>query len=134
MGDLTEYWMDPNKKLPDLQRRFATSEIDVSAQRSGFDTRLQTEQLEYLYGRGLTGETAPDAFGALVENEELFEAVDETEEDIDIDSQLALITGDADLRQQVERRGERRFALGSGGGSFATGREGVAGLGTAETA
>jgi hypothetical protein len=132
-GDLTRYWLDPKQELPALQRRFVTGQISGEAKRAGFGTDLNVSQLEYLYGRGMTGEAATAAFGTLVESEELFEAVDETEQDIDVNEQLQLITGDVDVAQKVERRAQRRLAPFQGGGGFATGETGVAGLGTAST-
>lgn len=132
-GDLVRYWLDPKKEAPVLERRFATAMISGEAQRSGFRTELNTDQLDYLYNRGLTGENAADAFGKLVQNQELFEAVDSTEQDMDVDSQLQVLTGDQNLMGQVAKRGEKRAAKFQEGGSFSTGRTGVGGLGSANT-
>jgi hypothetical protein len=130
-GDLISYWLNPREELPKLQRRFVAADVAGAAIRAGFDQALTAGQAEFLVDRGMTGEAATESFGTLVQNEELFEAVDVTETDIDVDEQLRLITGDVDIAQQVERRGERRRAMFEGGGGFATGESGVAGLGTA---
>lgn len=129
--DLVRYWLNPKEQLPALERRFVTAHISGEAQRAGFDTQLQQSQLEYLYGRGMTGEGAAESFGALVENQELFEAVDQTEEDIGVDTQLKLITGDKDVEKEVEKRAQKRVAPFQQGGGFATGQTGVSGLGSA---
>jgi len=130
-GDLAKFWLDPKKELPILQRRFATAQISGEAIRSGYDTQLAQSQLEYLANRGVTGETASELFGSLVEAEELFEAVDETEQDIGVDEQLRLATGDVDQQKLLEARAQKRVAPFQSGGGFSTGQSGVAGLGSA---
>ncbi len=131
VGDLTEYWLDPKKKAPELQRRFAAAQISGEAQRAGYDERLSSLQAESLFEAGMDVQSARQSFGQLVEAEELFESVDTTEEDIGVEDQLKLITGDTDVAQTVARRGERRAARFQEGGGFATGKEGLAGLGSA---
>lgn len=130
-GDLTEYWLDPKKKAPELQRRFAAAQIAGEAQRTGFDEQLSAAQAESLFEAGMDVQSARQAFGQLVQADELFEAVDVTEQDIGLEGQLRLITGDTDVAQEVQRRGERRAARFQEGGGFATGEEGLAGLGSA---
>lgn len=130
-GDLVRFWLDPKKELPVLQRRFVSAEITGAAIRAGFDQPLSAAQGERLYEAGLTGEAALEGFGQLVEADELFQAVDVTEDDIGLDDQLSLLAGNTDLAQQVETRGERRVARFKEGGGFSTGREGIAGLGSA---
>jgi len=132
-GDLVRYWLDPKKEAPVLERRFATAMISGEARRSGFQQELNVEQLEYLYGRGMEGENAAEAFGKLVANQELFESVDQTEQDISVDDQLKVLTGDVGLSGQVAKRGEKRAARFQEGGQFSTGSTGVSGLGSANT-
>lgn len=130
-GDLVRYWLNPKEEMPKLQRRFVTAQISGESIRSGYDHQLDENQLGYLYGRGMTGEQASKSFGDLVERAELFEATDVTEEDIGVDDQLKLITGDIDQAGVVAKRGERRAAAFQGGGGFSTGKTGVSGLGSA---
>lgn len=132
-GDLIRYWLDPKKEAPELQRRFAAASISEQAQRTGFSDELSAQQAEGLVDRGMSADRAAEAFDMLVRAEELFSATDATEDDITIDDQLALLTGDTKLAEDVERRGERRAARFGEGGDFATGRTGVAGLGKATT-
>ena len=132
-GDLTRYWLDPKKELPALQRRFVQGDIAGSAVRTGFNRELSEENLGMLYDRGVTGENAAEGFGALVESQELFEAVDGTENDIEVEDQLGLLTGDAELMGEVQKRGEKRAAKFKEGGGFSTGNKGVSGLGSANT-
>lgn len=130
-GDMVGYLTDPKTQLPVLQRRFAAADIAASAMRAGYDRELSAEQGERLFEAGVTGESALEGFGQLIEAEELFEAVDVTEEDLDLDQQLSLLAGNQDLAAAVATRGERRAARFQEGGAFSTGREGVAGLGSA---
>ena len=130
-GDLINYWMNPRETMPVLQRKFVTGQIAGEAQRVGFGGQLTERQAGYLYDQGVTGENAGEAFGKLVKAESLFEAVDRTETDIGVDDQLALIAGDERVGQQVEKRAGKRVAAFEGGGSFAAGKTGLAGLGSA---
>jgi hypothetical protein len=130
-GDLVSYWLDPKTTAQDLQRRFAVSQIAAEAQTSGFRSNLTAAQGTQLFEAGLTGEQARAGFGELVSAEELFESVDQTETDIDIESQLSLLTGNEELAQTVERRGAKRAAKFQEGGGFSTGETGIRGLGSA---
>jgi hypothetical protein len=129
-GDLVKYWLDPKKEAPVLQRRFAAASIAEQAARSGWG-ELTAGQGEGLAKLGMDAGAASKGFSALVESEELFESVDETEEDIDVEDQLRVITGDQDMIGKVQKRGEKRAARFSEGGSLATGKSGVSGLGSA---
>jgi hypothetical protein len=131
--DLIRYWLNPREELPVLQRRFITAEIGGEAKRSGFGHDLGVTQLEYLADRGMSVDNAAEAFGSLVESEEIFEAVDTTEQDISVNDQLKLITGDADMAETVRKRGGKRVAKFQEGGSFSTGQSGIAGLGKASS-
>lgn len=132
-GDLTRYWLNPTKELPVLQRRFIAAGIAEQASRAGFRQELTAGQAEGLARLGVDAGSASEGFGRLVANEELFEAVDDTESDIGVEDQLRLITGDAELVGQVERRAEKRRSPFQGGGGFATGDTGIAGLGSASS-
>jgi hypothetical protein len=131
MGDITSYWLDGPKALPELQRRYVQADIAGSAVRAGFRPYLSEENLGTLYDRGVTGENAGEAFGKLAQTEELFEAVDQTEQDVSLEDQLKLITGDADVAKTVEQRVGKRRAYFDEGGGFASGKTGVSGLGSA---
>jgi hypothetical protein len=130
-GDLISYWLDPKTTVQNLQRRLAVSQIAAEAQAAGYRSDLTISQGLQLFEAGLTAEQARTGFGELVEAEELFEAVDETEQDVDVESQLSLLTGGAELAQEIERRGEKRAAKFQEGGGFSTGESGVRGLGSA---
>lgn len=131
-GDLIRYWLDPKKEAPVLQRRFAAASIAEQADRTGFQA-ITAEQAEGLVQRGMSVDQATEAFDTLVRSRELFEATDASEEDINVVDQLSILTGDTKLTEEVERRAEKRRARFEEGGEFATGRTGIAGLGTATT-
>lgn len=132
-GNLVNFWLDPKQTLPTLERKFTQAQIAASGARAGYDEQLAENQLARLYDAGITAENATEAFGELVNAEELFEAVDETEQDVGVDEQLGLILGDQDVTQRIARRGERRAARFEEGGGFATGETGISGLGSAST-
>lgn len=130
-GDLINYWLNPREQMPVLQRKFVTGQIAGEAQRVGYGQQLTAAQAGYLFDQGVTGENAGEAFGKLVQAESLFEATDRTETDLGVDEQLALVAGDQRVGQEVERRAGKRVAAFEGGGTFAAGKSGLAGLGSA---
>lgn len=130
-GDLIDYWLNPREQMPVLQRKFVTGQIAGEAQRVGYGQQLTAAQAGYLFDQGVTGETATDAFGKLVESETLFQSADITEADIGVDDQLKLIAGDVKVGQEVEKRAGKRVAAFEAGGGFASGKTGLAGLGSA---
>ena len=131
MGNLIDVALNPREELPRLQRKFVQADIAGAGIRAGFNQPLNEQQVGFLYDQGVTGENAGQVFGKLVEAEELFQSTDMTEADIGVDDQLALVAGDARVGQEVERRAGKRVAAFQAGGSFAAGKTGIAGLGTA---
>lgn len=131
MGNLIDVALNPREELPKLQRKFIQAEIAGAGIRSGFNQPLSEAQVGVLYDAGVTRETATEAFGKLIEAENLFQATDRTETDIGVDEQLALVAGNVRVGQEVVRRAGKRVAAFEGGGSFAAGETGIAGLGTA---
>lgn len=129
-GDLTDYWLDPKQKAPELTRRFTAAQIAEQAHRSTWGD-LSAAQAEGLARQGMDAASATRGFGTLTEMADLFEAVDDTEADISKESQLRLITGDEGVAKEIEKRAGRRVAQFQGGGGYATGKLGVSGLGSA---
>lgn len=130
-GDLTAYWMDPDKALPLVQQRFIAAQTSTAARRSGFGA-LTLDEAERLAGAGVTEAQANQGFSQLAANSELFGALPgEAANDITRGEQLAAtFDNNAAAQERIRRRQEQRAAAGRGGGSFAAGRTGVAGLGT----
>lgn len=131
-GDLARYFMDPKTELPKLQRRFAAAQVAGAAANVGFARQLTQAQAEMLVDHGMDAQSARQGFALLTQSRELFQQADRTEQDIGVDRQLRLLTGDVQAAEEAERRAERRRAVFEAGGGFASGRTGVGGLGSAE--
>lgn len=123
--NLMRYWMDPRSTMGVLQQQYKMGELAGAAMRTGFGqiTRTQAERLQ---GAGVTEEAAVAGFGELRRSMELFTPLDEGESVIDTETQIGLLTGDADAQSQVEARQARRKAEFEGSGGFATSPEGFA--------
>ena len=130
-GQMIKYWMQPDKELQVLKREFESARIAGAAKRAQFQEELTKVQAERLYKWGMTEERALQGFGELTRLQGLMRAQDRTEEDIDTDTQVNLLIGDAEAMRRVEERQRRRNAQFQGGGGFAIGDRGVAGLGQA---
>lgn len=131
--DLIRSWLNPKEQAPTLRRRFATAQIAAGAMTAGYG-QLSTEQANRLFENAFDPEKAGEAFGNLVNMQQLFQATDTTEADISRDEQLGLLTGETDTLAEIQRRAQRRTGYFQQGGQLATGRTGVGGLGTASTA
>ncbi len=129
-GDMIRYWLDPKQELPSLQKRFFSAQISAESQLAGIG-QLSAEQAGRLVDRGLTGENAQDALQKIGRSGELFAATDQTETDLGLEGKLAALVGDPEVTTELERRAQRRRSPFESGGGFATGRAGVAGLGSA---
>jgi hypothetical protein len=130
-GELTAYFIDPDKALPLLQKQAAAAEISGSAVRTGFGG-LSRSEAETVAGSGTNAQQAEQGFGALVDARELFTSLDAGEEGIGRGTQLgAVFGGNARAREEIEKRRARRKAQFAGGGGFAADKEGFSGLGSA---
>ena len=128
--DVMRSFMDPKETTQILSKRLAAAQIAAQGITAGF-AQINAAQAERLVEAGLDEASAQRGFGTLVQQRELFEATDVTEEDIDVNEQLGLLTGEQDTLSEIERRRQRRTGRFQEGGGFATGRAGVAGLGSA---
>lgn len=128
--DIMRGFMDPKQQAPILNKRIAASRIAAQGVISGF-AQINAAQAERLVEAGLDEESAQRGFGQLVQQRELFQATDLTEQDIGMEEQLGLLTGEQDTLAEVQRRQQRRTGQFAQAGGFATGRTGMPGLGTA---
>lgn len=134
-GELTAYWLDPNKALPLLQQRLIAGQVAGASQRSGFGA-LTLREAETLGKLGVTPDQAIQGFGALYENRQLMEALpgERGLRTIGRTEQFgAVFQGEADTQAEIERRRRLRQGQFEGGTAFAESREGYAGLGVAST-
>lgn len=127
-GGLTAYFLDPDRALPILERQYRAGQIGGAGIRTGFgSTRAENERLAAL---GITAEQAQQGFGALGESRELFQSLDRGEDAIGRDEQLgAVFEGNSNAQRRIEQRRSRRRAVFQGGGGFASGQDGISGLG-----
>lgn len=128
-GDLAAYFLDPDRALPLIQRQFAASQVSGAGVTTGYGA-LNVAEAERIASLGVTEDQARQGFGALVENEELFDALPGEQDGlIDRETQLGAVFGDdARARQQLERKAGARRSAASGSQSFQIGERGVSGL------
>ena len=129
--DVMRSFLDPKQTTQILSKRLAASQIAAQGVMSGFG-QINAAQAERLVEAGLDEGAAQQGFGQLTQMGELFRATDVTESDIGTEEQLGLLTGEQDTLTEIQRRRQRRTGQFQAGGGFATGRTGVAGLGSAE--
>jgi hypothetical protein len=124
-GQLMKFWMNPKAELPVLQHQFRTGQIGGAAARTGFGN-ISLAQAQRLESTGMSQEQAASGFGQLVQLQPLFTPINDAEDVITTDDQIALLTGDQGIQQAVEQRQRQRTAEFEGGGSYAQGKEGFA--------
>ncbi|HUR52877.1 MAG TPA: hypothetical protein VMZ71_02015 [Gemmataceae bacterium] len=130
-GELTAYFIDPDRALPLLKTQAQSASLSAAAGRTGFGG-LQVSEAERLAQLGVTDQQAQEGFGALVDSKELFSSLDAGESAIGRDVQIgAAFEGNARARSEIEKRRARRKAQFDGGGSYATDKAGFAGIGSA---
>lgn len=127
-GDLAAMWADPETAMSVLERRWRATALGGEALSQGFGP-LTAAEAEGLAGRGVDAQAGREGFGVLAESRELFGALDSGETGIGRETQLGAISGDAQSQQEIEARRRRRQAGFSGGGSFASGGDGIGGVG-----
>lgn len=128
-GDLTAFFIDPEKALPFLQRRAQSAERAATALNTGYGA-LSATQAEYL--TQFSGEQVGAGLSNLASMRELFSPVSLGEEAIDQETQLsAQFGGNAEARNTIERRRAQRLAEFQGGGGYSSSRGGITGVGSA---
>ena len=132
-GDLTAYFLDPDRALPLLERQVATAEIGGAARKGGFGllTRAEAEALQQ---GGLTGAQAAEGFGEVAEVAPVFSETAEesrSKEQLGRAEQLGYVAGEHPAKARIRRRQEQRQAAFGGGGGAASGGQGTTGLGSA---
>jgi hypothetical protein len=131
-GDLTAFWLDPDKAQPLLERKYAAAQLAGASSRTNYGT-LNEETATGLAQIGVTEQQAQQGFGALVESRELFTSLDRGEDRIGQREQLgAMFEGNANAQRRIEQRRRRRQGAFEGGGGFASTQQGLTGLGAAE--
>lgn len=130
-GDLTAYFLDPTKADSLIQQKtLKQAQIGGAAIRAGFGL-LTREESARLAEQGVSAEQAQQGFGELQAGQELYAALPgEQAAQITREQQLgAAFGGQQPAQEAIRRRAEQRKAQFGGGGGFAGGAQGVAGLG-----
>ncbi len=131
-GDLTAFWLDPDKAQPLLERKYAAAQLAGAAKRTTFGT-LTEQTASELATLGVTAQQAEQGFGQLANSRELFASLDSTEDTIDQGTQLgAAFGGNANAQRRIEQRKRKREATFEGGGGYASSQQGLVGLGDVE--
>lgn len=128
-GGLTAYFLDPDQALPLLERQYVAAQIGAEAQIQEFN--FDVKQSERLTEFGLTRESArqgitnaanqrsfQDGFGDTVTQDQLIDAS---------------LMGDSAAQKSIERVKKGRQGRFDAGGGYASSKEGVTGLGSANT-
>lgn len=128
-GDITAFWLDPDKAQPLLERKYNASLLAGASTRAGYAS-INEQTANQLDQWGTTEDQAEQGFGALADSKELFQSLDRTEDVIGQDEQLAgVFGGDAMAARRREQRRRKRESTFSGGGGFTSTQAGLAGLG-----
>lgn len=128
-GDITAFWLDPDKAQPLLERKYAAAQLAGTGTRSGWGNLDETRASD-LASQGVTAAQAEQGFGQLVNSRELFQSLDRTEDVIGEDEQLgAAFGGSVAAQRRIENRRRKRQGAFEGGGSFASSQSGLTGLG-----
>lgn len=132
-GDLTAFYLDPDKAAPLLERKAQEGQARIGAalQRGGYDISLS--QAKNLQTMGVDEQEAEAGAAALFGMHPLFEnTIGETTQgsNITTEEQLAAQFGnDLVAQQEIDQRRKTRQANFQGGGGAATGGAGRTGLG-----
>jgi hypothetical protein len=132
-GDLATFWLDPDKGIDLIQRKWTEAQIRGSSKISGYG-QLTASEGERLADLGIDPTQARETFTELARSRGLFSGLIGTEED-DISREAQLGAGfgsDAEDRDLIKRRTQGRQAAFGGGGGAAQTQTGVAGLREAE--
>lgn len=129
-GDLTAYYLDPNKALPLLQRNANAADVLAASNRTGYGDVGVSGALS-LAEQGVSGAQAQQGFGTLAADKQLFTGLaGTTETGIDQQVQLgAAFGGNAADQEVIRRRAAERAAQFQGGGSVSgSSSKGASGL------
>lgn len=128
--DLMRTWMDPKENAQTLRKRLTAAQIAAEGMATAFG-QINAAQAERLAMAGFDDNAAREAFAKLTQQQELFRSTDVTEDVVDTDTQIGLLTGDQEAAKLIERRIQRRTGQFGQGGGFATSNKGIVGLGSA---
>lgn len=128
-GGLTAYFMDPDASSPLLEKQYVAAQIGMEAEMRGVG--VASAMAESLYQFGIDRGQAQKGFSEVASQRGLEAGKGET---VDTNTLIgANLTNDAGAKAKVERVGKGRVGRFDGGGGFASGERGVAGVGSSST-
>lgn len=131
-GDLIALWLDPERAAPVLSRMSKASAIGAAAKRTGYGN-VSTNEAERLDALGITADQAQAGYADAAGLSELTQNVGGDQGIAAGDLTGAIFDQNDEARQRVEKAQNVRRARFQGGGSFAEGKSGIAGLGSANS-
>lgn len=130
-GEWLALVIDPGKALPAIERQVEASRIGATSRNVGFGS-LSRDEAERLAG-ATDVDGAREGLSTLARSRELMSALpgqERAERTFSRRDQFgAVFDGDTDTLSAIDRQARRRTAEFEGGGSFASSREGLSGLG-----
>jgi hypothetical protein len=131
-GELTAFFIDPDRALPLIQQKFGASQAAGASQVAGFGA-LSDEQAFKVGNQQLTQAQLAQGFGQLGQLQPLFNALpgfgeDNISNDVGIG---AVFDQNAQDQRELARRAAARKAPFSGGGQFGSSQTGITGVGSA---
>lgn len=131
-GELTSFWIDPDRALPLIQQRFAAAQAAGVSDITGFGGLTQA-QAEMVGNLGLTQGQLSQQFGQIAAQNELFNplvgnAGTGIGKDVALGAEFNQDAGDQAIIDQQKRARLSPFA---GGGAVATNQQGALGAGSA---
>lgn len=124
-GDLTAYFLDPEKSLPLIQQKVATAEVSGAAARQ--QVAVDQATAERLAAEGVSYDQATQGFGQVAGLQTLKGVGGEAATQQDL---IGAAFGDQKAQQKVTRIQQGRTAAFQAGGGAQTATSGVSGLGS----
>lgn len=131
-GDLLAYFIDPDRAAPVLTKLAQASQIGADAARTGFGP-ISGATANRLADQGVSDAQAQQGFGQAAGLLGLTGDTGDSKGLTRDDLTSAILDNNAAAQKLVTQKQDERKAAFQAGGSFATGKQGVAGLGTADT-
>ena len=133
-GDLTAYFLNPDKALADIQRRADAGQLGGIAAETGFG--ISGTQADALAAQGVNPAASRNTFAQLGMDGQLQQALPGDFSTGQVSQQQLLdasFKGDASAQKALSDTIAKRKAVFQDNGGFATDNQGVAGLGVANT-
>jgi hypothetical protein len=131
-GDLAAWITDPERGLEAVRQRLGSAQVSAAARQVGFGA-LSYDEATQLLAQGIEAQQARQGFGVLAQAGDVTGTLagENVDSGMSREGQLGVVRGVGESVQEFEQRRKRRTGAFEGGGGFATGQEGVSGVGVA---